>query len=183
MRRKWLVILAALVCLALTTAGIAYALDSGSIAAVSTTFDANNVVRGIQKKCTVIGGDTYTYTRAVYKGTAVSTDARLNGPVRIAAQSMVDDTTGVGALLGTFGINGGAAPGAAGVIRASISAGQLSGGVHGHVAGPWGQLYGGVSGGFSADGGFTGASIGGVGGPDSAVVVSPGACVRALYLP
>src|SRR5262249_28747250 len=162
------------------------AIDSGSISAVSTTFDATNVVRGIQKKCSVIGGDTYTYTRAVYKGTAVSTDARLNGPIRIVAQSMVDDTTGVGALLGTFSINGAApagSPKAGGIVRASLSAGGLSGGVHGRVSVPWGQLYGGVNGGFTADGGFTGASIGAGSGADTATVVSPGACVRALYLP
>ncbi|MDX6482033.1 MAG: hypothetical protein QOG85_2543 [Gaiellaceae bacterium] len=183
MRNKRFFILAALVCAALATAGIALALTSGGTAAVSATFDATNVVKSVQKSCHVDAGDTYTYTRAVYKGTAVSSDPRLNGPIRLAVQSMVDDTTGVGALLGTWRINADPNPRAAGVIEASVSGGQLSGGVRGHVAAPWGQLFGGVNGGFNASGGFTGANIGAGAGADSATVLTPGACVRALYLP
>ena len=184
MRNKRFFVPAALLCAALATAGIALAVTSGGIAAVSATFDATSVAKSIQKSCTVSGGDTYTYTRAVYKGTAVSSDARLNGPVRLAVQSMVDDTTGVGALLGVFNVsNGDGNPGAAGRIAASLSSGQVSGVVHGHVRAPGGQLFGGVNGGFTASGGFTGASIGAGVGADSATVLSPGACVRTLYLP
>src|SRR5438093_2203178 len=89
MRNKRFFILAALLCAALATAGIALAVTSGGTAAVSATFDATSVVKSVQKSCTVNGGDVYTYTRAVYKGTAVSSDARLNGPIRLAVQSMV----------------------------------------------------------------------------------------------
>ena len=183
MRNKRFFVLAAPVCTALATAGIAFAVTSGGIAAVSATFDATSVARSVQKSCTVNGGDTYTYTRAVYKGTAVSSDARLNGPIRLAVQSMVDDTTGVGAILGEWRINTYPNPGAAGRILASLSGGQVSGGIHGHVRASSGQLVAGVNGGFTASGGFTGASIGAGSGADSAAILSPGACVRTLYLP
>jgi len=183
MRNKRFFVLAALLCAALATAGIALAVTSGGTAAVSATFDATTVVKSVQKSCSVNGGDTYTYTRAVYKGTAVSSDAHLNGPIRLAVQTMTDDTTGVGAILGAWRINADPNPRAAGLIEASLSNGQLSGGVHGHEAAPWGQLFGGVNGGFTASGGFTGASIGAGAGADSATVLTPGACVRALYLP
>ena len=184
MRNKRFIVLAALLCSALATAGIALAVTSGGTAAVSATFNTTSVARSVQKSCNVNGGDTYTYTRAVYKGTAVSSDARLNGPIRLVVQSMVDDTTGVGAILGEFGINNGVGnPGAAGRIAASLSGGQLSGIVHGHVRAPGGQLFAGVNGGFTASGGFTGASVGGGVGADSGTLLSPGACVRTLYLP
>ena len=183
MRNKRFIVLAALLCAALATAGIAVAVvQSGSVAAVSATFDATSVARSVQKSCTVNGGDTYTYTRAVYKGTAVSSDVRLNGPIRLAVQSMVDVTTGVGAILGEWRINAAPDAGAAGRIVGSLSGGQVSGGVHGHVRAPWGQLFAGFNGGFTASGGFTGASIGASGGADSATVLSPGACARVLYL-
>ena len=183
MRNKRLIVLAALLCAALTTAGIAVAVvNSGGVAAVSATFDATNVVRSIQKSCTVNGGDTYTYTRAVYKGAAASSDARLNGPIRLAVQSMVDDTTGIGALIGDFSVNGAANPGSFGRIEASLSGGQASGSVRGHVRLPWGELFAGVNGGFTASGGFTGASLGAGSGADSGVVLSQGACVHVIYL-
>jgi hypothetical protein len=183
MRNKRLIVFAALLCAALATTGIALAVTSGGVSGVSATFDATNVVRGIQKQCTVTGGDTYTYTRAVYKGAAVSSDARLNGPIRLVVQSMVDNTTGIGAMLGTFAVNNGAGnPGMSGRVEAALSAGQLSGMARGHVANPGGALFAGVNGGFSAGGGFTGVSIGAGSAADSASVISPGACVRTIYL-
>src|SRR4051794_16980242 len=98
MRSKRFIVLGALLCAALVTAGIAIAtVRSGGVVGVSATFDATNVVKSIQKTCKVSGGDSYTYTRATYRGAAVSSDVRLNGPFVVHAQSMVDDTTGIGA--------------------------------------------------------------------------------------
>ena len=104
----------------------------------------------MQKSCTVNGGDTYTYTRAVYKGTAVSADPRLNGAITIHAQSMVDDTTGIGAVIGDYKINAANVPGAFGRIEASLASGQMSGAVRGHAPKPWGELFAGLNGGFDA---------------------------------
>ena len=183
MANKRFIVLAALLCTALATAGIAVAVvKSGGVASVSATFDANNVVRSIKKSCTVSGGDTYTYTRAVYRGTAASADARLNGRIRLAVQSMVDDTTGIGALIGDYRINNGANPGSFGRIEASLVGGQMSGSVRGHVLLPWGELFAGVNGGFTAAGGFSSASLGVGSGADTGVVLSHGACVRVIYL-
>ena len=183
MRNKWLVVLAALVGAALMTAGIAVAvIDSGSVAAVSATFDATNVVRSVHRSCSINGGDTYTYTRAVYAGTAASSEARLNGPIKLRVQSLVDDNTGVGAFLGEFAVNGAVNPSAVGRIEGSLSGGQISGLARGHVRLPYGELFAGANGGFTAAGGFTGAAIGAGSGADSGAVLSPGACVRAVFL-
>jgi hypothetical protein len=183
MRNKPFIVLAALVCVALVSAGIATAvLKSGGVVGVSATFDANNVVKGIQKTCKVNGGDTYTYTRAVYKGTAASLDGRFNGPITIHAQSMVDDTSGIGALIGDYRIHGANASGAYGRIESSLSSGQMSGAVRGHAFKPWGELFAGLNGGFTASGGFLGANLGTGAGADTGVILQHGACVRTIYL-
>jgi hypothetical protein len=183
MRNKRFIVLAALVCTALATAGIATAvLKSGGVIGVSATFDATNVVKSVQKSCKVNGGDTYTYTRATYSGNAVSADPRLNGPFKVHAQSMIDDTTGIGAVIGDFRIDGVNAAGSFGRIEASLSAGQLSGSVRGHAFKPWGELFANVNGNFSASGGFSGNGIGTGIGAASGVLLQHGACVRTIYL-
>jgi hypothetical protein len=183
MRNKRFIVLAALLCAALATAGIAVAVvKSGNVAGVSATFNAQNVVKSVQKSCTVNGGDTYTYTRATYRGAAVSSDARLNGPFVVHAQSMVDDTTGVGAVIGDFRINGVSVHNTYGRIEASLSAGQASGSFRGHSTGPWGELFAGLNGGFTASGGFTLGNLGTGTGADTGVMLHPGACVRLIYL-
>ncbi len=183
MRNKRFIVLTALLCAALASAGIAVAMvKSGGVAGVSATFDAQNVVKSIQKSCTVSGGDTYTYTRAVYSGTAASSDARLNGPIRLWVQSMVDDTTGIGALIGNYNIHGANASGAYGRIEASLSNGQMSGAVRGHAFKPWGELFAGLNGSFSASGGFTGAGVGTGSSAATGVLLQHGACVRTIYL-
>jgi len=183
MRNKRFIVLAAVLGAALVTAGIATAvLKSGGVVGVSATFDASNVVKSVQKTCKVNGGDSYTYTRAVYSGTASSADARLNGPITVHAQSMVDDTTGIGAVIGDYTINGASASGAYGRIEASLSNGQMSGAVRGHAFKPWGELFAGLNGGFTASGGFAGANIGTGSGADTGVLLQHGACVRTIYL-
>ena len=182
MRNKRLVVLAGLLCVALATAGISMAVvKSGGVAGVSATFNATNVVKSIPRTCKVNGGDTYTYTHAVYKGTAASSEPRLNGRIRLYVESMIDDTTGIGALIGNYNI-GTDTVGSFGRVEASLSSGQMSGSVRGHVRVPWGELFAGVNGGFTASGGFNGASLGTGSGADTGVVLSRGACVHVLYL-
>ncbi len=183
MRNKKLLVLAALLCAALTTAGIAVAKGgSGAVASTSASFDATTVANHVQKTCTVGGsGDTFSFTRATYTGTATSSDARLNGPVTIKAVSLVDTTTGVGALVGGFRIDGGSGAGTGGKIEAAISGGQASGIVRGRVAGPGGELFASVNSGFTGAGGFAGASIGSGSSTDAAVVLSRGACVHVIH--
>jgi hypothetical protein len=183
MRNKRFIVLAAVLGAALATASIAVAtLRSGGVIGVSATFNATNVVKSVQKSCKVNGGDTYTYTRATYSGTATSADARLNGPIKIHAQSMVDDTTGIGAVIGDYRIDGANAAGAFGRIEASLSTGQMSGAVRGHAFKPWGELFAGLNGGFTASGGFSSANIGTGSGTATGVLLQHGACVRTIYL-
>lgn len=183
MRNKRFMVLAGLVCAALATAGIAIAtVTSGGVIGVSATFDAQNVVKSVQKSCKVNGGDTYTYTRAVYTGNAVSADSRLNGVITIHAQSMIDDTTGIGALIGDYRINAAAGPGAFGRIEASLASGQMSGAVRGHAPKPWGELFAGLNGGFDASLGFSSANVGTGSAAASGVLLQHGACVRTIYL-
>jgi len=183
MKSKRIIVLAALLCAALATAGIAVAkMKSGGVIGVSATFNATNVVKSVQKSCKVNGGDTYTYTRATYSGTASSADARLNGSIKIYAQSMIDDTTGIGAVIGDYRIDAASGPGAFGRIEASLSSGQMSGAVRGHAPKPWGELFAGLNGSFSPSGGFSGVGVGSGSGAASGVLLQHGACVRTIYL-
>jgi hypothetical protein len=183
MRNKRFIVLAALTVAALASVSIAAAVvNSGSVAGVSATFNTPNVARSVQKTCKVNGGDSFTYTRATYKGAAVSTDARLNGPLVIWAQSMVDDTTGVGALIGNFRINGVSIHNTYGRIEAALSSGQASGSFRGHGTGPWGELFAGLNGSFTASAGFASGNLGTGSGADTGVMLHPGACVRLIYL-
>jgi hypothetical protein len=182
MRNKRLIVLAALLCAALATAGISMAMvKSGGVSGIAATFDATTIVRDVQKSCTVNGGDTYTYTRAVYTGNAASSDPRMNGPIKLWVQSMIDDTTGIGALIGDFNI-GTNKSGSYGRIEASIAGDQASGSVRGHVRLPWGELFAGLGGTFTPAGGFSAGSIGAGDGTQSGVVLSKGACVHVIYL-
>ena len=161
MHKKRLIALSALLCAALATAGIAvaHALKSGDVSAASATFVATSVSDSITKTCSVSGGDTYSLTRATYSGTATSADARLNGPMVIRAVSVLDQTSGVGALVGAFKIDGVGDARAHGKIQASLAGGAASGMIRAHVHKPFGELFAGINGGFTGAGGFT-AEIG-----------------------
>jgi hypothetical protein len=183
MRTKLFIVLAAVLVAALATAGIAMAVrDSGGVVGVSAMFDATTVVTSVQKTCTVNGGDTYTYTEAVYSGTSSSADSRLNGPITVKAQSMTDDTSGVGAVVGEYTIDGANGTGSSGRIEASLYYGGMSGAVRGHASKPWGELFAGLNGTFSANLGFRNAGIGTSGSAATGVLLQHGACVRTMYL-
>ncbi len=183
MHNRKFIVLVAVVTAVLATAGIAMAKrDSGGVVGVWATFDATTVVTSVQKSCTVTGGDTYTYTKAVYTGTSSSPDARLNGPITIDAQSMIDNTSGIGAVVGDYTINGANGAGSYGRIEASLYSGGMSGAVRGHAANPWGELFAGLNGMFDPSLGFTGAGIGSSGNAATGVVLQRGACVRTMYL-
>jgi hypothetical protein len=183
MRKKRFIVFAAVLTAALATAGIAMAVrDSGGVVGVSAMFDATTVVTSVQKTCAVNGGDTYTYTEAVYTGTSSSADPRLNGPITIKAQSMTDDTSGIGAVTGEYTINGANGAGSFGRIEASLYSGGMSGAVRGHAFQPWGELFAGLNGTFSANLGFSNAGIGTSGNASTGVLLQHGACVRTMYL-
>ncbi len=185
MRSKKLLAVAALLCAALATAGVAIAkaMKTGAVAATAASFDATTVANEVQKTCTVSGSsDTYQFTRATYTGLASSTDARLKGPITIRAISLVDTTTGAGGLVGAYRINGGPNVGAAGRISAAISGNQATGAIRGHVSGPGGQLFASLGSGFTGNGGFSNALVGSGSSNGAGVVLSQGACVHTIHL-
>lgn len=180
---KRFIALAAFVCVALATAGIAVAtVKSGGVAAASATFATTSVSNNVTKTCSIAGGDTYSLTRSTYSGTSVSADARLNGPMVINAVSVLDVTTGVGALVGNFKIDGVGGARAHGKIEAALAAGQASGMVRAHVGKPYGELFAGINGGFTGAAGFTAANLGAGASTDSGVVLFHGACVKQIPL-
>ncbi len=184
MRNKKLLAVAALLCVALATAGIAIAkAKSGAVTGASATFNATTVANEVQKTCTVSGSsDTYQFTRGTYTGTAASSDARLNGPITIKALSLVDTTTGIGGLVGAYRVNGSDHAGAAGRIEAAISGDQATGAIHGHVSGPGGELFASLGSGFTGNGGFSNASVGSGSSNGAGVILSQGACVHTIHL-
>jgi len=184
MRNKKVLVVGALLCAVLATAGIAVATTKvGAVTAASATFNAATVANEVQKTCTVSGSsDTYQFTRARYTGTAVSSDARLNGPITVRTLSLVDTTTGVGGLVGAYRIVGGNHAGAAGRIEAAISGEQATGAIRGHVAGPAGELFASFGSGFTGNGGFSNAAVGSGSSNGAGVVLSQGACVHTIHL-
>ncbi|MFL5958899.1 MAG: hypothetical protein ACJ75G_01330 [Gaiellaceae bacterium] len=162
MSRKRVAIVALLVVTALAAAGIAAAGISRhlSVQAASATFDATTVSQKYQVTCSVNGGDTFQATRAIYTGTAASTDPRLAGAITIRAWSLVDTANGVGHVFGIFRIRG-AGTHTHGTLNAALSDGKASGLARGFVRGPWGRLVVSLGSTFDPSAGFAGGSLGG----------------------
>ena len=175
MRRSILVAITALS--ALTLAGIAVAkLSATGTEAVSATFDATNVVRASTHTCTGVDG-TYEITRAVYSGNAHSTDAALDGPIRIRVVSVYNTTEQLGSLDAVYWTTV-LGRRAQGHLTAVNSNGTLDGFLRGRVSRPYGRLYGGVSSSWSRTGGFTNGKLGGGGSSaDVALVLEHRPCV------
>src|SRR5215467_1298706 len=161
MTRKRLALLGLFVAAALAAAGVATAhRGAPSVQAVSATFNATTVTQRYLTTCSVNGGDTFQATRAMYTGTATSSDPRLAGTLTIHAWSLVDTTNGVGHLFGTFRINGAGKARAHGTLNAAIAGGSASGIARGFTGGQWGHLVASMGSTFSPTAGFSSGSIG-----------------------
>ena len=129
MSKKRLAAAGALVA-ALTVSGVAAAGHrSQATQQAAADFSAGSVTRTHTKTCTASDG-AYQETTATYSGTASSSDARLNGPLEIRASSVVNTTTGVGWVEGSFRIRGSDAA-ANGTIHAALAGGNAVGAVVG----------------------------------------------------
>ncbi len=160
MSRMRLTLFALLVVAALAAAGIAAASGKGpTVQAASATFEATTIDQKYQATCSVNGGDTFTATRAVYTGTAASSDPRLTGALTIRAWSLVDTSNGVGHVFGIFRIKG-TGTAAHGTINAALSGGKASGLARGFVRHPWGRLVASLGATFDPSAGFSSGSIG-----------------------
>jgi hypothetical protein len=163
MSRKRLLLFAVPVVAALVTAGgvaAASAMRHPSVQSASATFDAATVSQKYQVTCSVNGGDTFEATRAVYTGTATSSDPRLDGAITIRAWSLVDTTNGVGHVFGRFRISGAGAH-THGTINAAVSGGKASGLARGFVRRPWGRIVASLGATFDPSAGFASGSVGG----------------------
>jgi hypothetical protein len=160
MSRKRLLPLALFAVAALAAAGIAAAGHRApSVQSASATFDAATVSNKVQVTCSVNGGDTFEATRAVYTGTATSSDPRLAGALTIRAWSLVDTSNGVGHVFGEFRIIG-TGTRAHGTLNAAISGGKASGLARGFLRHRWGRLVASLGATFDPSAGFTSGSLG-----------------------
>jgi len=164
MSRRRFLLLAPLGLAALAVAGVALAGQGNTSAqAASATFAATTVKQARLTTCTINGSDTFASTLATYTGTATSSDARLNGTLRIRAASLVDTNTGIGRVVGVFRIRNATGVGAHGSINAVVGNGTATGAAIGRVNGPGGQLAATISSPFDPAAGFGVSSNGSLG--------------------
>jgi len=134
-----------------------------SAQAASATFSATTVSQARLTTCSINNSDTFAATIATYTGTATSSDARLNGTIRIRATSLVDTSNGLGRVVGVFRIRNANGVGAHGSINAVVGNGDATGAAIGRVNGPGGQLAATLSSPFDPAAGFGGTSSGSLG--------------------
>lgn len=113
---------------ALVTAGIAIAGPGANTATPSATFSAT--AKKVQTRTCQGADGTYKITRGVYEGKMESTDARLNGSVRIRVESFYNTDESAGWMRGELrmrnGDNG---------TEAQLAAVNLDGNVEGMLSG------------------------------------------------
>ena len=176
MSRTRLAALALLASAALAGAGIAAASQrrSQSTQAATATFTATSLSHASSKTCTA-GDGSYRETTATYSGSATSPDARLNGPLAIRAHSIVDTTSGLGWVEGSYRVHGAAH----GTFHAAVSGGNAVGALTGDAGKPAGKLVASLAAAFTPDGGFSSGSLGAGSANGAGVVFQRGRCERA----
>jgi len=179
MSRKRLTALA-VGCMALlaTSAAVASYKHAQSTQQVTVSFAATTVANSHTLSCTGADG-SYRDTNATYTGTAGSSNTALDGPLVIKAHSVVDTTSGLGWLDGSFKIKGGDGQGnLEGTIRATVVDGKLGGAVNGDLDSPNGKLIATVAGSFDQTGGFSNGSLGNGDSTEAAIVFERGSCTK-----
>jgi hypothetical protein len=176
MHRKPLAALAASLAV-LAVAGIAFAHGGGpgSIQATSATFDAGTVSGLKSTSCTGADG-TYVRTRAWYSGTATSSDARLNGKLRMQANTVYNTSTKLGVVTGSFRVKT-ATGHTGGFFQAVDNDGSLAGFADGSARHGRARLLANLSATFAPADGFSDGKLGKGSSDDTAVFVA-GRCHR-----
>jgi hypothetical protein len=160
--------------LLLVGVGVAVAHSDKSVKQVSATFTATDTSALRTSSCTGPDG-TYVRAHATYSGSAVSSDASLNGAARIEATSLINTTTGDGVVTGKLRIDAGDKRAVA-HFTAVYTNGAIAGLAEGHTASPGAALVGNLSAGYSTTGGFTDGKLGGGTSGGNAVAVTRGGC-------
>jgi hypothetical protein len=101
MRTRFLLLALGLGALVATSLAAASSPTPPATADVGATFTAN-ATRTSTRTCTGAGGVTLRITNAVWRGTATSTEPRLNGTLVLRTRSVVNVATGDGWLNGSW---------------------------------------------------------------------------------
>lgn len=130
----------------------------------------------------VASDGTYQDTKATYRGTSSSADTRLNGSLELRVHSVLNTSSGIGWLDGTFRVRGGDG-GAHGTIHAAIANSEAIGALTGTVNRPAGKLVASFVSDFTPTGGFGNGTLGA--GPRSTngagTIFSHGRCTKARH--
>lgn len=176
MKRTLIASLAGLTALGIAGTAVAHGFDSGrKTSTVAATFSAAPASSISTRSC--VGADgTYVITRGDWTGTATSANGRLSGPILIRGELGVNQTSGLGWLVGRVRIDGGSdgRNDAAGDIRAAIAGGKLTGFVSGRLR-DQGYVYGSVAA-TVGTAGLTDGQIGGGTVNPVAIVIDQGSC-------
>jgi hypothetical protein len=182
MSRARIAALATLGAATLTAVGVAAAGHRAQTTQqAAASFGAGAVSHARTTTCVASDG-TYQDTNATYTGNATSSDSRLGGALVIRAHSVVNTTSGLGWLEGTFRVRSGDS-GAHGTIHAALASNKAVGAVTGTVNRPAGKLVASFAAGFTASAGFTDGVLGaGSGASGAGTVFTRGACTKTKRL-
>jgi hypothetical protein len=182
MPRPRIVAFGTLAAAALAAAGVAVAGHrTQTTQQAAASFSAGSISHARTTTC-VAGDGTYQDTNATYTGNATSGDARLNGALVIRAHSVLNTTTGLGWVDGSFRVRGNNG-GAHGTIHAAIAADKAVGAATGTANGPAGKLVASLASGFTPSGGFTDGTLGvGSSAAGAGTIFSRGTCTRTKRL-
>lgn len=170
--------LATLAAGALAAAGVAAASQRAQTTQqAAATFAAGTVSHSRTKSCTGSDG-AYQETVATYTGTASSSDARLNGSLEIRARSVLNATSGLGWVEGSFRVRG-SEGGARGTLHAAIADGKAVGSLVGEAGRPEARLVASLASAFSPSAGFSSGQLGTGSASLAGVLFQRGACSTA----
>jgi hypothetical protein len=147
-----------------------------STQAAAADFAAGTVTQLHTTTCAASDG-SYQETTATYAGTATSGDARLNGTLRIRARSVVNTTSKLGWLEGSWRVRG-TTGGSSGTIRAAIAGGNVVGSVVGEAARPEARLVASISAAFGQATGFSAGKLSSGSAAGAGVLFTRGDCRR-----
>ncbi len=174
--RKLLSLVGAIAALSIVGAAAANEFGGSTVKSVNATFSAPTSSVSWTLTCTGTDG-TYSATRAVYTGTAASSEATLNGPLTLNTQSLLNTTTGLGTIQGDFTITTSTCR-VAGSLSSVISAGTVAGLLEARSTHDGPGLEANFSANYDATAGFTNGKIGATTG-GQAVELLPASCTPA----
>lgn len=181
MSRKRLAAFGGLGAAALVAAGVAAAGHRTQTTQQATASFAAAPVSPNRTTTCVASDGTYQDTKATYTGTTSgASDPRLNGALEIRAHSVLNTTSRIGWLDGTFRVRAGDG-GAHGTIHAAIANGKAVGALNGTVNRPAGKLVASFASVFTPTGGFTSGELGTGNADGAGTIFSHGTCKKTRH--